>query len=146
MARKSVIQITGDKELSNLFKHLDVKPAIIRQISRYAGGIVRKQTRDNIKSRSKSGNLMRGIVVRSGKNRNYASVWVGPNYSKSGPRAPHAHLVAESYKLSTGRISTYKPFGQFVKKAAAQVNAKILKDIKGKYIKVLEKQISKLLK
>ena len=66
MARKSVIQISGDKELFNLFKKLDVKPSVIRQVSRYAGGIVRKQTRDNIKSRSKSGNLMRGIVVRSG--------------------------------------------------------------------------------
>lgn len=148
MAR-NVIYLEGDKKLQRLFNNLTVSPSQIRTVSRSAGNVVKTRARKIIKAAGavKTGNLMRGIIVKAGKNKKYASVWVGPNYGRfSGPIAPHAHLVAFKFMRSTGKVSNNDPLGQFVQRAASQVKDKVMASSSKAYIRVLDRGIKKLLR
>lgn len=143
---KSFIKINGDKELQDLFNRLDVKPIEIRQVSRAAAGRVRTAARRKA-PKGKTGNLRRGITVQSSRNKNYASVWIGPNYGRfKGARASHAHFVAFKFMRSNGRISTNNPIGQFIQEAASEVGAKALESAQKKYVSMLNRKIKRILK
>lgn len=141
---KSFIKLNGDKELQRLFNELDVKPKEIRTVSRAMAGRVRTAARKKA-PKGKTGNLRRGITIQSGTNKNYASVWVGPNYGRfRGPIAPHAHLVAFKFMRSTGKISNRNPIGQFIQEAAHEVQDKIIATGIKRYISLLQRKINKL--
>ena len=141
------IKFNGDIELQRLFKELDVSPSKIRQASMAAGNMIRTRARKKLKATQKTGNLMRSIIVKPGRNKKYASVWVGPNYGRfATDRGPHAHLVAFKFMRSTGRTSTNHPLGQFIQEAAGELEAKVMASVTNKYKKILEKEISKLLR